>query len=948
MAKIIFTSQYLRDAPPAKLANYVEYIATREGVEKIDTSKRNLPTTKNQKQFIKQLIRDVPSAKEMLEYEDYCLHPTIGNATEFISQALEQNLNLIAKRENYVDYIANRPRVERMGEHGLFTDAGSPVVLSQVQEEVANHKGVIWTHVISLRREDAARLGYDSGEQWQELIRSKRAMLSRQMKIDSENLRWYCAFHNESHHPHCHLMVYSTKSNEGYLSKPGIEAMRSELAHTIFRQDFANIYKRQNQTREQTKRMAAEVMTELLSQIGQGTCENKVIEELILKLSQRLLNTSGKKVYGYLKADVKNIIDQIVDELAKEERIKQLYEAWGDCQDEITKHYTNKTMPLPPLVKQKQFKSIKNMVIAEALQIGSGHISFDDEALIESESEPIPMEQGEDIQEGFVFQEPDDDFSLSDWEEEDIAFHANWTKAYQLARKHLYGSEQGKSDFQKAFKGFLLEAQAGNAMAMHDLGRMYADGLGREHDADAADQWYREALIAFHAAEKKKSTPYLQYRIGKMYAAGLGTEQNYEQAAAWYLKAVGQEHKYAQYSLAGLYYRGQGVEQSFEKAFVLYRSSAAQDNPYAQYELGNMYRDGIGTDRNEDAAKLNLELAFDSFVRMEEKSHDDKLQYRIGHMLYTGTGVKKDVAAAVIYFEAAAKLGNMNAGYMLGKIGLETGTGDPQEWIDWIKKAADAGNANAEYALAKIYRDGIHVKKDMSQAIQFFEQAAEKQNEYAMYQLGRLYLKEDACKDIGLAVKWLTAAADLNNSYAQYALAKLYQEGEEVPVNLEKAIELYTLSANQKNEYAAYQLGKLYLSGKEVEKDIEKAIHWLTESAEQGNQFAQYALGKLYFYDNDVERDKEKSLFWLSASAAQGNIYAQYLINNIHLYGEPSLLLAATRLMHRLEQLFLEDYHRSASSGAIQIDRKRRRQLQEKKKAMGHAHNDTEPKQQIT
>ena len=264
MPKIIFTSRYMRDAPSEQLQNYVKYIGTREGVEKIDESKAQLPATENQQKLIRQLLRDIPSSKVMLEYNDYLLCPTRENASEFVSCALEQNLDLVGKRENYVDYIANRPRVERIGEHGLFTDAGTPVVLSQVQEDVVNHKGPVWTHVISLRREDAARLGYDSGKQWRELIRSKRAMLCKYMKIDSENLRWYCAFHNEGHHPHVHLMVYSAKDNDGFLTEPAIEAMRSELAHDIFRQDFAQIYEQQNQARGNVKQGAAELMEELL------------------------------------------------------------------------------------------------------------------------------------------------------------------------------------------------------------------------------------------------------------------------------------------------------------------------------------------------------------------------------------------------------------------------------------------------------------------------------------------------------------------------------------------------------------------------------------------------------------------------------------------------------------------------------------------------------------
>ena len=160
MPKIIFTSRYLRDAPPTQLENYVRYIGTREGVEKVDQSKLLLPVTINQQNLIRQLIRDIPATKEMLEYADFLLHPTIGNASEFITCALEQNLDLVSKRENYVDYIAGRPRAERIGEHGLFTDAGQPVVLKKVQDEVMNHRGPVWTHVVSLRREDAATVSY--------------------------------------------------------------------------------------------------------------------------------------------------------------------------------------------------------------------------------------------------------------------------------------------------------------------------------------------------------------------------------------------------------------------------------------------------------------------------------------------------------------------------------------------------------------------------------------------------------------------------------------------------------------------------------------------------------------------------------------------------------------------------------------------------------------------
>lgn len=405
MPKIIFTSRYLRDAPPTQLENYVRYIGTREGVEKVDQSKLLLPVTINQQNLIRQLIRDIPATKEMLEYADFLLHPTIGNASEFITCALEQNLDLVSKRENYVDYIAGRPRAERIGEHGLFTDAGQPVVLKKVQDEVMNHRGPVWTHVVSLRREDAARLGYDSAEQWMALLRSKRAMLCKHMKIDSANLRWYAAFHNEGHHPHVHLMVYSAKDNDGYLTEPSIEAMRSELAHDIFRQDFVQIYEEQNQARAELKSGAADVMRELMEVLRFGTLASPEIEQQMVRLSERLQHTGGKKVYGYLKRDVKNLIDQIVDELAKDSRVAKLYQAWGNWQKEILLTYQKNAPPLPALSRQPQFKSIKNMVIAEALRLGSHHVTFEDEAIPElsegtmSEPDLIPESPADAIPE---------------------------------------------------------------------------------------------------------------------------------------------------------------------------------------------------------------------------------------------------------------------------------------------------------------------------------------------------------------------------------------------------------------------------------------------------------------------------------------------------------------------------------------------------------------------
>ncbi|MFR2755384.1 MAG: MobP3 family relaxase [Eisenbergiella massiliensis] len=946
MAKIIFTSHYMRDAPPSHLENYVRYISTREGVEKIDESRCQLPATEGQKKLVKQILRDIPAARELLEYGDFCLHPTMGNASEFITCALEQNMDLAAKRENYVDYIAHRPRVERVGEHGLFTDAGQPVVLKQVQEEVMHHKGPVWTHVVSLRREDAARLGYDSAVQWMALLRSKRAMFCREMKIDSASLRWYAAYHNEGNHPHVHLMVYSSKDNDGYLTEKSIEAMRSELAHDIFRQDFAHIYDEQNQVRMELKTGAADVMRELMDALQAGTLASTEIEQMMVQLSDRLRNTGGKKVYGYLKRDVKDLIDNIVDELGKDSRVEALYQAWGKYQEEILLTYRNEAPPLPPLSQQAKFKSIKNMVITEALKLGSHHISFEDDFSEPEVSDDIMAKQVQDIPAEAIPERHESSEAIT---ARDMKNGQNWwSKEYKLARQYLYGGDDVVQDFSEAYRLFFQEAETGNALAMQDLGRMYADGLGRETDMEKAQEWYTRTLAAFLTEEREvleKQRPYLQYRIGKMYMAGLGTEQDYKAAAAWFTKAVASNHKYAQYSLAGLYYRGQGVEQDYEYAFQLYRCSADQGNPYAEYELAKMYQEGIGTEKNQEEAAEHYVNAFSGFTSMEKRSHDDKLQYRLGQMLHTGLGTERDDAAALAYWESSANLGNVNAQYALGRLLL--GKGDsPEQAVAWIAKAADGGSASAQYALGKIYRDGVHVPRNISKAIELFALSAEQKNEYAAYQLGRLFLAGmDIPRDVDAAVRWLTFSAELKNQYAQYALGKLYLVGEDVIQDVTKAIELFLLAANQNNDYAQYQLGKLYLAGELIPKDVEHAVQWLDASAELGNQYAQYILGKLYLCGKDVPHDKAKAVLYLEASAAQGNIYAQFFLNHLDSFGDPSAFLTATRLLHQLENLFREDYRKTAGRTSS-MDRKRRRKLAEKKQALGHKWDDREPVQQ--
>lgn len=369
MPRIIMKSPYIKPNSKTNIGNYVSYIATREGVEKAENSKKHLASTSVQKKIIGKLLKNFPDSKDLYEYEDYINNPTRGNADELILRISETHAELFGDREKYVSYIAQRPRVEKLSSHGLFTDDGVPIILSDVQKEVADSKSNIWTHIISLKREDAERLGYNNANAWMNLIRSQRNMIAENMKIAPENLKWYAAFHNEGHHPHIHMIAYSTKPNEAYLTEKGIENIKSNLANVIFRQDLISIYQKQTEHRDTLRAEARDIVEDLVSKINSEIYISTSIQQKLLQLAEKLSKTDGKKVYGYLKSGVKSLVDSIVDELASDDRIKKLYDLWYEQKENTIRTYTYEMLERISLVNNKEFKSIKNAVIKEALKL---------------------------------------------------------------------------------------------------------------------------------------------------------------------------------------------------------------------------------------------------------------------------------------------------------------------------------------------------------------------------------------------------------------------------------------------------------------------------------------------------------------------------------------------------------------------------------------------------
>jgi len=747
LSQIIVTSRYLKSGTQKsknKRRNYTKYIATRETVEVRDQNimDRNDNATKNQEQLLNDLLSDFPEAKKYLEYEDYTVNPTVENASELISTIIERNADVIGNRQNFVGYMAMRPGVQKRGSHGLFNEKDEPIILDRVANEIANHKGNVWSHVISLRREDAIRLGYDNSEAWRQLVMRHISDIAKNQKISLCNLKWYAAFHDTTHHPHIHLLVYSENTKEGFLTNEGINKIRSAFANDIFKDDLQSIYQEQTLSRDELKAVSKTEFKSIVRKVQQGGFENPQLENLIRKLYSQLQNVKGKKVYGYLPQEVKETVNSIFSELAKDDNIRQLYEKWCSLESLKYKTYTQKEKELPPLVDNKVFQPVRNMIIRTVLDMNYPVIDVEIE-------EPDPTEQFEnddfyvDISPQFDESEQleNDNVIFSDNEEltaEDFIwsgenavtvdvddapkskYYLKWSSSYKEACKLIYNKRSKLEDFQKAEQLLLNESGAGNVLAIQDLGKLYStDKLG-EKDEKKSFSFYEEAFQGFMEIEPDSDfmfpyepkykgqvmkpvdmRSYVWYRIGKMHCYGLGTEQDYEKAFEWFLKSAQEGNKFAQYSLANLYYYGNGVEKDLSQAFLWYRKSSEQGQPYAPYAVAQMYDKGEYVSQSEETAQRYYKVALSGFLELESKGQaDDNLYYKLGAMYKKGLGTEIDIPKAIEYFEKSAE--NMWSTYQLGRLylfGAEGVEKDKEKAAQWLTKSANDGNEYAQNML---------------------------------------------------------------------------------------------------------------------------------------------------------------------------------------------------------------------------------------------------------
>lgn len=576
MARFILKWRYIKSGSPKHGENLVKYIATREGVEKCDESWKHQPATKEQQRLIKELINDFPDSAQSFEYQDYIAAQTKSTASEFISRTIEDNVDLIGKKENYVGYIAMRPRVEKQGTHGLFTQSDQEIDLPTVSKEVAKHEGAVWTTIMSLRREDAEKLGYDNAKAWRDLLRGQANKLAKAMGIPLGDLRWYAAFHNEGNHPHIHLVSYSV-GKEPYMTEQALQTFKSDFAREIFKNDLYHTYQDMTAHRDELRRTSRDKIAQIVQQINNSAYENETVVLMLKELSATLENYKGKMVYGYMPKTAKNLINGIIDELAKDERIAELYNLWYEQKENVIRTYQD-TMPQRiPLSANKEFTTIKNAVIQEALNIMHNRITFEDDEQEETdtpEEETIP--KGDYSQKRNPWTDPND-------------MHCQYIRG----REYL-NIESEDFDPEEGIRWLTLSAMQGFDVAMYRLGKVYLQGELVEKNIGEALRWLWEA--------DAKDNPYAQYQLGKLYLKGEDVSTDYATAQRMFEKSVRQGNAYAMYSLAKMHLQGIAQYSDIRYAVHLLMEAAERGNQWAEYQLGKMYLYGQGVDKNYEMA----------------------------------------------------------------------------------------------------------------------------------------------------------------------------------------------------------------------------------------------------------------------------------------------------------------------------------------------------------
>jgi TPR repeat protein len=931
----------------------VNYVGTREGVAlnafnqitfngndgiplnldplKLSSEVASRPVTRKQFDTIAGLLHEIPEAKNSLEYQDFKEHPTIGNASELISRAAEIGLGYavdIGKATNLVSYVANRPGVDRVGEHGLFSS--SPTVdIKKAQEEIANCEGKIWTHVISLRREDADRLGWDEQKPWRDMVMQKIDVIAKASNIPVSELHWYAGMHNTTHHPHIHLFVFSDDPKVGHLNVEGINKMKSAFSEVIFADERKHIYVRKDEIRKEIKEKADDI----LSHLQDGTNDQfskediKIISDKLLRLSAELKNRPGKMQFGWIKdLSLKEQVNSIMIDLAKAPDIQALYGLYCEDHKDLQRMYRNDPEDLDPIVKINEFKSIKNRIIREAVRIGNTLSDSDAAKIVDSSNDlkakidhviggtpelaSSPSGNGESLHENIPEKKQDGilagDFSPTP---------EDWAAGQTIDRENMLSLYDNIPD-----------EGPDNTPPEDYEDCLPSEGIVQESPEPANPHDYHPKQTTFQETYIKAfdGDPKVRYQLARMYFYGDDVEQDYAQAQMWYGLAANEGYSLAKYELGKMYLYGIGIDRDVQLG-----------NEYC-YEAFQDFVDQI-----EHVTGINIET--DSYEENElpkADSYHAYLEYLVGRMRLAGEGVERDNQLAYSWFRAASWHENVHSKYMLAKMYYD-GKGIPQDYefaLNLYKEAADQEDKYACYAAGRMYFRGIGTAQNYGAAASCFVRASKENVPYADYSLAQMaesglgmpqdetaagilfekalrefegqekqqpdaltecriafqyLLGKGTAVDPTKAVEWFEKAVKFENPQAEYQLAELYASGNGIDADKAKAFKLYRqalagfLNAEKDNPEAGqeYRIAQMYEKGLGTEAVPKEIIYWLNAAAEQGHGHAAYRLGKLYLTGTYTAADPSTALKWIQEAAELEDKFAYYSLGRMYCDG---------------------------------------------------------------
>ena len=504
------------------------------------------------------------------------------SASAFITLALEANWDSIHESEQYMKYIATRPRAERIGTHGLFSD-GDSVSLEKAMAELESYTGNVWTHIISLKREDAERLGFDNAAAWRNLIRAHRNDIAAAMKIPPRDFRWYAAFHDEGEHPHIHMMAWSAKAGYAYLSREGIRQIKSKLTNDIFRNEMLHLYEQKSESRDELVRQARRAMLELVRAMQDGVCDHPDAEQLMLELAVQLGTVKGKKSYGYLPKRLKNLVDEIVDEMERLPVVSKCYDQWLMLQGKVDSYYHDKPQEHIPLSQQKEFRQIKNAVIQEAERLRLGEITYEEKGLNQQDETEEYRNSSYDYwtlrdiirDESLTMEERSNAVSEMDKLAESGDMYAQYLmgKLWRDGPLLIPNAVNARYWFEQA-------AEQGHLVAQYSLAKLYLSDDVEVRDIRLGLNWLYTAAV--------NGSHYAMYRLAKECLKGEVIEKDTEHAIEWFAESAERGNQYAQYMLGKLYLNGKEIPYDEERAIHWLTRSAEQDNQYAQYLLDHL------------------------------------------------------------------------------------------------------------------------------------------------------------------------------------------------------------------------------------------------------------------------------------------------------------------------------------------------------------------------